>query len=167
MNYRGACSVSKVALAASLLMLMLMQAATAATLCRLQSGGSVDFGPYDTTTPADTMAIVQVLCERNGGPQQFSVTLGLSAGIHGTSVDNRRMLQVGGSGEFLNYGLFRDAGRSSPWGFTPGLDAVTQTVSVPNKGAVAVTFTIYGRIPAPQNASIGSYGDRIQVTLTP
>lgn len=141
----------------------------AATICRLQSGGSVDFGPYDTfaATPADTTASVQVRCDRDGGPQNVSMTLGLGAGANGTSVNNRRMLQAGGTGDYLSYGLFRDVGRSSPWGFTVGVDAVTQMIAVPNKDSAIATFTIYGRIPAMQNVSVGTYTDRIQVTLTP
>jgi spore coat protein U-like protein len=167
MNCRRAFSVNKAAMAACLL--LLAEGAMAATICRLQSGGSTDFGPYDTfvATPADTTATVQVRCERDAGPQNISITLGLSAGANGTSVTNRRMLQAGGAGDYLNYGLFRDVGRSSPWGFTAGVDAVTQIVSVPNKDSTIATFTIYGRIPARQNVSVGTYTDRIQVTLTP
>jgi spore coat protein U-like protein len=167
MNCRRAFSVNKAMMAACLL--LLAEGAMAATICRLQSGGSADFGPYDTfsATPTDTTATVQVRCERDGGPQNVQMTLGLSAGTNGASVNNRRMLQAGGAGDYLNYGLFRDVGRSSPWGFAAGVDAVTQTVSVPNKSSAIATFTIYGRIPARQNVSVGTYTDRIQVTLTP
>jgi spore coat protein U-like protein len=167
MNCRRAFSVNKTVVAACLL--LLAEGAMAAAICRLQSGGSADFGPYDTfaATPADTNATVQVRCERDGGTQNVSMTLGLSAGANGTAVNNRRMLQAGGAGDYLSYGLFRDVGRSSPWGFTEGVDAVTQIVSVPNKDSAIATFTIYGRIPARQNVSVGTYTDRIQVTLTP
>lgn len=146
-----------------------VQAANAVTVCRFVSGGSVLFGPYDalTSIPTDTVATFRVRCDRNGGPANVTLTLALSAGVNGSSVANRAMKQVGGSGDLLLYGLYRDTGRSAVWGFSPGVDAGQQVLNVPNKGSAFATFTIYGRIPAQQNVSAGSYADGVQVTLTP
>jgi spore coat protein U-like protein len=143
------------------------QACLAATTCSFVSGGGVAFGPYDTLSaaPTDSALDLRVSCSRSGGPQNVSVTVSLGIGSYGTSVSNRRM--AGGGGDFLSYGLFRDVSRSGAWGFTPGIDTVSQTISVPNKGSATATFTVYGRIPSQQDVSQGGYSDTIQVTLSP
>lgn len=145
------------------------QAAGAVTICRFVTGGTAIFGPYDalSSVPTDTVTSFRVRCDRNGGPANVTLTLALSAGAHGSSVASRAMKQVGGSGDLLSYGLYRDTGRSAVWGFSPGVDAGQQTINIPNKGSNFATFTIYGRIPSLQNVSAGSYGDSIQVTLSP
>jgi spore coat protein U-like protein len=113
----------------------------------------------------DTTLDVTITCSRDGGPQNTNLTVSLGLGSNGTSVTSRRM--VGPGGDLLTYGLFRDVSRSSPWGFTPAMDTVSQTIAVPNKGSASATFSVFGRIPALQDVSAGSYTDRVQVTLTP
>lgn len=155
--------------AAAACLLFAVQAAWGATTCRILGGGNVNFGPYDTlsSVPTDTAGVMQVRCNRVGGPRSVTLTVTLSTGTNGTAVNNRRMRQVGGTGDLLDYGLFRDVGRSSVWGFTPGVDAVSQVLVVPNFGSALATFTIYARIPALQNVSPGTYADSVQITLTP
>jgi spore coat protein U-like protein len=38
-------------------------------------------------------------------------------------------------------------------------------LAVPSVGSAAASFTIYGRIPAAQNARVGSYSDAVQITI--
>lgn len=143
--------------------------ASAATVCRLVSGGGMAFGTYDvlSTAPNDTLLQVAVTCERNGGPQGVTLTLRLGPGANGSAATARRMAHTGGSGDFLNYGLYRDVARSATWGSTDGVDTVARALNVPNKSSASTTFTIYGRIPPQQDVSVGSYGDTVQITLTP
>lgn len=150
-------------------LLLAVHAASAQTVCRLVSSTSLAFGSYDmlSGSPRDSLSTVDVNCSRNGGPQNVVVTLGLDPGMHGTSVSARRMAHTGGSGDYLSYGLFRDVGRSSVWGYSAGMDAVSQVVAVPNNGSASTTFTIFGRIPALQNVTAGTYTDSVRVTLTP
>lgn len=157
------------ALAAWLGSLLLAGAAHAATECRFLTGGAVAFGSYDifSAAPDDSLLNVYVQCTRNGGPQNVSVTLQLSAGLNGSSASARRMANSGSAGGYLSYGLFRDSGRTAVWGFSTGVDTVSQTLSIPNHGVALGTFVIYGRIPAQQDAAAGSYSDRVQMTLTP
>lgn len=154
---------------ALLYLLLFAQASSAATLCRLVSGGGVAFGNYDifSAAPNDTLLNIAVACDRTGGPQNIVVTMSLSQGANGTSVNARRMLNSGGAGDYLAYGLYRDVSRSSVWGFSPGIDTLSQTLAVPNNGSASVTFTIYGRLPPQQDVSAGSYSDSVQVTLSP
>jgi spore coat protein U-like protein len=153
----------------ALLALVLAQSAWGAAVCRFSSSiPDMGFGSYDllTTTPTDTQLDVLVQCDRKGGPQNVTLDLGINQGSYGTSVANRRLGLAGGT-DVLNYGLFRDAGRSANWGFTSGVDTGTLTLSVPNNGSATGVFRIFGRIPARQNVSPGSYSDRIQLTLNP
>lgn len=152
---------------AFLCLLLGTHACLAATTCRFVTGGGVAFGPYDTLSASavDTTLDLSVSCSRSGGPQNISVTVSLGLGTNGISINARRM--AGGSGDYLAYGLFRDVSRSSTWGFTPGVDTVSRTLSLPNNGSASVTFSVFGRIPALQDVSAGSYGDSVQVTLTP
>jgi spore coat protein U-like protein len=150
-------------------LLLAGSSAHAITTCRLVSGGGLAFGAYDTitATPTDSALTVIVRCDRRGGPQNVAVSLEIGAGVNGTTTSARRMLHGGGSGTYLAYGLFRDVGRSANWGTMPGVDTMTQVISVPNNGSASGTFTIYGRIPALQNPRAGSYADSVQITLTP
>ena len=87
-------------------------------------------------------------------------TIGLSAGTFaGATVTTRRMTGPGAAG--LPYSLFREAGRTTNWGVTVGTDTVAGT----GNGA-AQPLSVFGRIPAGQFASPGSYSDTILATLT-
>lgn len=143
--------------------------AWAAATCGFVSSSSTAFGAYDilSTAPTDTVALIQVRCDSiEPGNPNVSLTVAIGAG-YGSSVNNRRMQHTGGSGDVLNYGLFRDPGRSAVWGYTPGVDAQTLNVKVQNNRMAEATFTIYGRIPPQQDVTPGDYGDTVQVTLSP
>mgnify|MGYP000971199406 CR=1 FL=1 len=156
-------------LLATLACLLAASSASAVTTCTFQSGGSAVFPPYDALSPApvDTALNLSVVCSRQGGPQFVTVTVSLGPGQYGTSATTRRMQQAGGTGDLLTYGLFQDPGRSSPWGYSPGIDTLSVVLAVPNKSSAQTTFTVYGRIPPMQDVSAGTYMDSVQVTLTP
>lgn len=137
--------------------------------CGMVSGTSTNFGVYDvtSTTPTDTVATISVRCENlDPGNPNTSLTIAIGGG-NGGSVNNRRLRHTGGSSDFLNYGLFRDSGRSAVWGVTPGIDAMTQLVKVQNNRTAQALFTIYGRIAPLQDVTPGDYVDTVQVTLSP
>jgi spore coat protein U-like protein len=140
--------------------------ASAATVCRFASATSMPFGAYDVLSSIsnDSQVDVTVTCDRSGGPQNTTMSLRVGQGLYGTSVNARRMGLAGG-GDFLDYGLYRDAGRSSVWGTTDAVDTMQRSVTVPNNSSASTTFTIYGRIPALQNATVGSYFDSVDLTL--
>jgi spore coat protein U-like protein len=168
MNCRMAWSAGKPLLVAALL-LGASHGAQAAAACGFTSSGSTIFAPYDilATTPTDTVATIRVHCENVApGNPNISLTVAIGTG-NGSSVNNRRMQHAGGTGDVLNYGLFRDSNRSAVWGYTPALDAMTQSVKVQNNRTVDAVFTVYGRIPPQQDVTPGDYTDMVQVTLSP
>lgn len=140
----------------------------AAAACGITSSGGAAFGNYDVLSPVptDTLALVRVRCESvDPGNPNISLTLAIGPGGTG-SVNGRRMRHAAGT-DSLGYGLFRDTGRSAVWGYTPGVDTLTQTIKVQNNRTAEATFSVYGRIPPQQDVTPGSYSDMVQVTLTP
>ena len=128
--------------------------ARAAVNCTVTSSGVV-FGSYDTfsSTPLDGTGPIQIVC--NGNP---SFSISLSTGGSG-SYAPRAMA----SGSYrLNYNLYTDAARTTIWGNGTG---GTQTVSGTSPKPV-IDATVYGRIPARQNAAMGNYSDTVTVTVT-
>jgi spore coat protein U-like protein len=140
--------------------------ASAAMVCTA-SGTAMGLGTYtgDTSTPADAIGTFVVRCTRNGGPASVIVTLGIGPSGTTGSIASRALKQVAGTDQ-LAYNLYTDALRLNVWGETIGVDAVTQSASVPNKATLDLTFNVYGRIPGLQNVRAGAYSDALVVTFT-
>jgi spore coat protein U-like protein len=89
-------------------------------------------------------------------------TIGLDAGANSTtataSADNRRM--ISDNGDFLPYGLYRDAGRTLFWGDVIGADTLAGTGS-----GSAESIPVYGRVLSI-NAPAGTYADTVTATIT-
>jgi spore coat protein U-like protein len=139
----------------------------AAAVCRLLAPGGIAFGSYDllATAPRDSQMTLAVRCEGQGTAQNVTLSVRIDGGGSGAPVQARRMLHTGGTGDTLAYGLFRDAARSAVWGVTEGVDTVGALLAVPAVGAVSFQFTVFGRIPARQDARVGSYADAVQLTV--
>jgi spore coat protein U-like protein len=153
--------------AAVLALLLVAPCAQAVTSCRVVTGNGVAFGSYDLLSPAptDSQGTVTVQCERNGGPANVSMIVRIDQGANGSSVNARRMLHTGGSGDLLAYGLYRDPGRVSVWGSSDGIDTAGASLTVPDRSAASIQFTIYGRMPPRQNGHVGTYVDAVQLTI--
>lgn len=120
------------------------------------SADSLNFGAYDVfaTNPTDSTATLTLSCDT---ATAYSLTL--SAGGSGEA-DARRMANLGEPGHSLGYGLYKDATYTNFWNDS---DQIV-TGNHPGDGSV-VQRTVYGRIPARQNARIGTYSDTIVVTV--
>jgi len=117
------------------------------------SAGSLGFGTYSAAAASLGSAAVSVNCS-NGGAYQVS----LGSGQYSTSA-TRRML--GPSNNYLNYELFSDAGRTTQWGNGTVLGG---QVSGTGSGS-AQSLIVYGRIPASQLSTPGTYSDSVLVTV--
>jgi spore coat protein U-like protein len=119
----------------------------------------VDFGPYDpvaanATAPRDGVGTVTITCTK-GAPAKVALSLGSNA--QGTT---RRML--GGTADaHLTYELYKDAGRATIWGDTA--DTALDVAAAPNRNPRA--FTVYGRVAAAQDATVGTYTDTVLATV--
>lgn len=135
----------------AVLALLLAPAAQAA--CTVGTGG-VDFGAYDVFngSPTDSTSTITVSCDSSA-----SYTVLLSSG-NGT-YDAR---YLSSSPDSLFYNLYTDATLSTIWGDG---SAGTGTVGGITLGGTQENHTVYGRIPAGQNVSAGTYLDSIIVTV--
>ena len=124
----------------------------------------VAFGVYQPLggTAATTTGTVMVTCVATVSLFE-SYTMALNVG-GGTSFAARSM---GGPSPRLGYQLYRDSAFSQIWGDgTGGTFTVTDGVLLAVLTPVVKSYTIYGKIPASEPASIGSYTDMVMVTLT-
>lgn len=132
-------------------LVMVLPAASLLADCTV-SAGSVAFGDYDPLSQQalDGAGTISVSCSPSA-----SYSLSLSTG--GGSYAQR---ELAGSGSVLNYNLFTTVSRTIVWG-----DGSGSTATVGGEGDSA-NHTVYGRIPAQQNVTAGSYSDSIVVTVT-
>lgn len=127
--------------------------ASAAADCAVSAVGVV-FGAYDVfvSAPTDSAGTVTVQCSAG---QAYVISI--SPGISGTFPSR----QMTGGGNSLQYNLYVDSTRLSVWG-----DGSSGSATVAGTGSGApVHHTVYGRIPARQNARLGSYSDQLTVTV--
>lgn len=85
--------------------------------------------------------------------------LGLNNGQN--AVGNLRRMRLGTTGNYVNYELYRNAGRTLRWGNTLDTDTLTGTGS-----GLTQTIDVFGRVPPPQTVPAGDYKDVITVTMT-
>jgi spore coat protein U-like protein len=123
----------------------------------------LNFGSYDVFAPVplDSTASINVSC--NIPPQNpqapLAVTISLSPGSSGSFAP--RSMQSAGA-DTLDYNLYANASMSAIWGDGGGSSTV-QSAFVTS--AMPWNATLFGRIPARQNVSAGSYSDTITVTI--
>lgn len=119
--------------------------------CTLSTSG-IAFGGYDpfVNQHVDSAANISVACDE---PTAYSIALSTGNGSYET-----RMMTSGL--HHLLYNLYIDAALTTVWG-----DGSGQSTSISDTQSMA-NYTVYGRIPAGQNAHVGTYGDTIVITLT-
>jgi len=131
--------------------------ATVSKNCTI-STAPVTFGAYDpvaahATAPLDATGTVTITCTK-GAPAK--VGLGAGSNAEGTT---RRMSQ--GAGAYLTYELYSDTSRTTIWGDT--LDTALDIPAAPDRNPR--NFTVYARVPAGQDATVGNYADTVVATV--
>lgn len=121
------------------------------------SATPVAFGPYDVfqATPSDSTGTITYRCGNNDKDIRITISPGSSGSFA------PRTLRQGA--ETLAYNLFSDAARTQVWGNGAG---GTWSYYFHNpQNHRDIVLTVYGRVPAAQDAAVGSYGDTVVVTL--
>lgn len=135
--------------------LLTAPALASAASCSIIEAVGVAFGGYDVFSSTVTTSTGRLVFQcQDAGP------IAISLGRGGSSTWLRRLSQ-GLHG--LDYNLFLDAAGSVVWGDASGGTSRYTNPSPPDGESVSVT--IYGRIPARQNARVGAYSDTIVATL--
>jgi spore coat protein U-like protein len=121
------------------------------------SSTSVNFGNYNVFngTALDSTGTITYRC--NAAAANITVTLSKGA----SSTYNPRVMTKGA--ETLQYNLYTNAARTTIWGDGTGGTSVYTRANPPNNSNVNVT--IYGRVPAGQDVSAGSFADTISATV--
>jgi len=140
---------------------LLFAAAPAHAACTgpLVTAGTLAFGVYDAAVAAATNANGSVTISCGLVLESLpSLTVALSSGSRGAF--GPRAMSAGG--DMLLYDLYTSPAFTTVWG-----DGTSGTsTQVYNSGSRAVTFTVYGKVPAHQFVSPGPYTDTITVTVT-
>ncbi len=118
------------------------------------TANTLDFGTSSgsLSTNIDSTTTVQATCSKTT-PYQ----IGLDNGQNFSAT--RRM--TGGSSEYINYEIYRDASRTLRWGNTLSTD----TISGIGTGSAQPAVTVYGRVPPQTTPSPGDYTDTITVIV--
>ena len=121
----------------------------------------VDFGTVArSVNPADAAGALLVDCTV-GTPYSIALDAGQNSTAAVASANNRRMVLAG---QFVPYGLYRDAGRTQFWGDVAGASG---NVLVGAGTGTAQNVPVYGRVPTGStNVPAGIYVDVVQATLT-
>lgn len=132
-----------------------------ACLCSV-SLTSIAFGSYNpySASPTDTVGTLTVSCS-SPDPADSTMSVALSPGASGNA--NARMMQSGLHP--LYYNLYSNAARTVIWGDDSG-GGESVAANFPASSRASARLSIYGRIPAQQNAWVGVYHDVVTVTVT-
>lgn len=123
---------------------------------------SIAFGSYNpySPSPADTVGTISVSCS---SPDPANSTMSIALGPGGSGNINARMMQSGVHP--LYYNLYSNAARTVIWGDDSG-GGNSVAANFPTVSRGSVKLSIYGRIPAQQNAWVGVYHDTVTVTVS-
>lgn len=140
---------------------VLLNAGSALALCNISNVTDVTFGQYDVflATPVDATGSVEITCDQTPSP---TVTVSISASPNSGGF-NPRMMKALGLTEYLNYNLYSDKQMTSIWGDGTGGSSVVTTRVPRNKPS---NLTIYGRVSALQDVSVGPYSETLTITIT-
>lgn len=122
--------------------------------CSISTTG-VAFGTYDVFSPSPRTST---------GTVTYSCTAGLLIRIElGTGSSGNFTARTLGNGvDSLLYNLYMDGGYATVWGNGSGGTGVYTTIAALGP---PTNLTVYGRVPAVQNVSIGSYSDTVIATI--
>ena len=136
---------------------VLAATAAAEAACTI-STTPVSFGTYNVfaASPDDATGQITYRCT---APRPPLVRIHLDKG--GAPTFNPRQMRLGA--EVLNYNLYLDSTRATIWGDgTGGTQTYTQVLPLPNQN---INVSVYGRIPALQDVSAGSYTNTVTATI--
>ena len=130
--------------------------ATVADSCQNLSAGNIGFSTYDPVSgsASTNSSTISVKCTN-----ATSYAVKLNAGVNGT-ISQRKMKDTG-STNTLNYNLYSDSSHTTLWGD----DITGSSVSQTGNGG-SQNMTVYGKIPADENAATNSGSDTYRDTLT-
>ena len=147
----------KRALFALALLVGVLHASEASAQSCTISATSVNFGNYNVFNASNTDSTGTVTYRCNSAAS--NITVYLSTGASGSFA----LRQMSKGAEVLGYNLYTDAARTSVWGNGTSGTSYYFRANPPNNQNVNVT--VYGRVPAAQDVSAGTFSDTITATI--
>jgi spore coat protein U-like protein len=127
----------------------------AETRCAITSIASVDFGAYDVFSSfPNNNGVGSITIDCKGGGA--NILVGLSSGQSSNYVS--RLMRSGENS--MKYNLYTSAARNVVWGDGTG---GSSTMMI-NKNSTT-TLSVFGQIPAEQDAAVGFYTDSITTII--
>lgn len=127
--------------------------------CRVGTINSLDFGSSGfLTANLDAASSVSVTCT-NTTPYRIGLNEGTGAGA---TTALRRMTRTTAPFSTVDYGLYRDLGRTLNWGNDTA--AGTDTQNGVGSGTAA-SYPLYGRVPSQPTPQPGSYLDTVVLSV--
>jgi spore coat protein U-like protein len=124
---------------------------------------SMDFGSTSTlSSNIDATATITVQAT-NTTPY----SIGLDNGVNASG--SQRRMQLGATSNYINYGLYIDSARTSPWSTTSSATSCTGGAGTCVTGTgtgSSQTVTIYGRVPTQSVPAAGTFSDSVVITVT-
>ncbi len=117
--------------------------------CTSEAASRLIFGQYDprSSVPLDVQGNLSIQCTPSNPGEVLDLTTTLAG-----AADWQFYLRNLETGERLRIGLYKDSAR------VKSIDSLSLfSVRIPLATAITFTIPLYGRIPALQNVSIGSY----------
>ena len=138
-----------------------LAAGRADAVCNVAATG-ISFGNYDvfSTGPVDSTGTVTVSCD---DIPPVSPVIAIGPGGAGTFLP--RGMRHASLPDRLGYNIFTSPSMAVVWGDGTGGTSTVTMGPVPGRRPPR-PVTIYGRIPAGQNVSAGTYSDTLVVTIT-
>lgn len=133
---------------------------TASAACSLNGTTGIAFGVYNplSGTPVETTGSVDFTCVLLSIFDLVYIDLG--TGMNSTTFAGRKLRNGTAT---LNYQLYYNAARTQVWGDGTGGTAHYGPL-LPLLGAM-LSLPVYGRLPAGQAVTVGTYTDTIVVTM--
>lgn len=153
-------SAKQFAVGMAMFLCLIFMAQKGFSQCSVSASG-INFGSYDvfSSTPTDSTGTIKVTCNENNAT---IVTIAIGTSSNSGGFNPRQMKNVTGS-DLLNYNLFTRSNMNRVWGDG---NVGTRTLSHGVQKNKPWSATVYARIYAGQDVSVGSYTDIITVTIT-
>lgn len=125
------------------------------------------FGAYDPTVGGvvNAPATLSVKCTKGATAVYLDLDNGQNHAVC-PGAAQRCMKGAGATPDYLNYQLYSDSGHTVIWGAGSPAGSNTGVAFGPfTSSTVAVPVTLYGQIPASQDAQVDTYGDSVVETV--
>ena len=137
--------------------------ATVITACNV-SAGTLNFGstPASIVSAIDSTASITAQCT-----DTTPYSIGLGGGLNASG--SQRRMQLGATGNYINYNLYTDSAYSHPWSTTTSTTSCTAGSSTCDLGTgtgTNQTYTVYGQVPVQTAPAVGTFSDTVVVTAT-